>query len=684
MLKILGWEAIGLRCPDHRISLENNDGSVKPVSLVQMPNGTGKTTTLNLIRAALAGPDMWEDPEFKKSGNESARNFAKRGNIGSGQFDLQLSYKSVYNDTPRRSTIRMNFDFSGGDRPEYSTSVANGFERGYHPPTELESLLKPNFVKLLVFDGEHASRLLNAAYTDARLAVDEVYQLYNIRAVKNRLNKHFKEIVENAGAAVDEDRIIPLQKRVDYLTERFTEKCKEIADLDERRTLIETEIYSLNEKFEEQLRKDSEYERQSQLASAKLREAENSLSKSVADLFSISKNPARLSPVFRTQILNLKESLDRVKLPGIAAKEFFEEIAEEQSCICGREITEEIKSNIKQRASYYLGSEKVTMLNTMKTTIRDKFDDLNDKKDVDTAAEDVLDREESLTAAQNQMDRITSNASKTNPEIRSIKEKIGALSKELGEVDKELKKFDLESRSDESNNPEELNSRLEKAQKELSLLTNTIKDKNKLDALRRILNSALNNARERLIGRLCRQANDRIKTIMPLNNVRIESIDQSLTLEGQAGASEGEKLCVCYSFLTALAEEKSLPFLMDSPVNPIDLGLRPEIGKLIPKLGDQFIAFTISSERQGFLKPLEEAAETAGKSIAYTTLFRKIRTESGVNGTEDTEQKLETQAIRTSIIGKQKTGCLSPTNRSLSLFTLKKSKSINFNSYQSL
>ena len=48
--EILGWEAKGLRCPDGKIDL-CKDGS-KKINLIQMPNGTGKSTYLELIRGA--------------------------------------------------------------------------------------------------------------------------------------------------------------------------------------------------------------------------------------------------------------------------------------------------------------------------------------------------------------------------------------------------------------------------------------------------------------------------------------------------------------------------------------------------------------------------------------------------------------------------------------------------------
>jgi DNA sulfur modification protein DndD len=63
-----------------------------------------------------------------------------------------------------------------------------------------------------------------------------------------------------------------------------------------------------------------------------------------------------------------------------------------------------------------------------------------------------------------------------------------------------------------------------------------------------------------------------------------------------------------------------LPFIVDSPAGSLDLKVRPEVARLIPSLCDQFVAFTISSERQSFVNVLHQAAN---QQVQYLTIFRK-------------------------------------------------------------
>ena len=45
---IIEWKSVGLRCPDFNIKISKNDKTFP--SFIQMPNGTGKTTTLSLLK----------------------------------------------------------------------------------------------------------------------------------------------------------------------------------------------------------------------------------------------------------------------------------------------------------------------------------------------------------------------------------------------------------------------------------------------------------------------------------------------------------------------------------------------------------------------------------------------------------------------------------------------------------
>lgn len=105
--------------------------------------------------------------------------------------------------------------------------------------------------------------------------------------------------------------------------------------------------------------------------------------------------------------------------------------------------------------------------------------------------------------------------------------------------------------------------------------------------------------------------------------MRVERIDGRLHIVGENqirkdSASEGQKLAVCYAFLTALLADApfGLPFVVDSPAVSLDLTLRETVGELIPPLFDQLIVFVISSERAGFANSFKDRDDTAFCTIA--------------------------------------------------------------------
>lgn len=612
-LKILGWSAKGLRCPNHELSFEKSDG-VHKISLVQMPNGTGKTTTLKLLRAALSGPDIWIDAE-------KVHSFQKNTSTEQGQFELRLLYNQ------RRLTIQMQFDFTAGVVKYYTTSsnsASGGKESGFHPPATLRPFLSLEFIKLLVFDGELAAQLLDAKHTNAQKAIEDMYQLTFFPLMKQRIEEYWSSVAEEAGSKGGDKELSRRRGRAAQLTQRciYVKECfeKDNKQLEE----IKSTLQKLDQNFKHQIEKNKQDALNLQQAESDLKLARQALMTRTKDLSILMKNPLELSQQVATDIYALKDHLDKAKLPGIAAREFFDEIAEENTCICEREIDAVIKEIIKTGAKKYLGSEEMNVLNAMKTDIRNKFPDgqVISGEILEQQLQELQEAQDITDIAGQNLDAIKLSVGDDNPEIEQIRSKIGKLNKDQGELEKEMEKYEERNDSDDSWNLDILDKRKIKADDELADTTDTMELKKKKDILHIILEKSLQKSMQLLSERICDDANKKIKILMPYNNISIDVVDRSLRLSGKDGGSVGETLSVGYAFLSSLLSntEQSLPSVVDSPSGPIDLEIRPEIGRIIPKLADQFIAFTISSERQNFVDPLAAAAV---EEINFVTLFRK-------------------------------------------------------------
>jgi DNA sulfur modification protein DndD len=356
-------------------------------------------------------------------------------------------------------------------------------------------------------------------------------------------------------------------------------------------------------------------------------ELSNKVKSESQKLLEMMTSPHALSAKFADLIFDLKTGLDRVKLPESAAREFFEELSEESECICGRPIDNDIKEVIRTKSIQYLGSDDVSLLNSMKTAIdeevgrsREKAED-EVKKQIENL-EEIVKKER---IARNEFDALEASAEQSDPAVKSARDEIEELKKQLNDCEDRLKKFKSEDKDSSDDKIFDLNvidKRIKEAEDDLAEITKTIELKNKRDILIKILESAHRKAKLGVTKEICNDANIKISELMPYNNIRIEKIDHCLHLEGQSGGSVGEQLSVAYAFLSTLfhRSDHELPFVVDSPAGPIDLDIRPKIGELVPKLSSQFIAFTISTEREGFLPHLKKSSKN---SIQYITVFRK-------------------------------------------------------------
>ena len=616
-LRIIGWKAQGLRCPDHEITLtENTDGdTVYPISLIQMPNGTGKTTTLELLRAALSGTAV--------DGNWNARRvraFRKRPNGPSkGIFQVAV----LGND--RRITFAINLDFEEGT-VSCTTTLPSGMKHGFHPPRELKRFLRPDFVNLFVFDGELASQLLNATHTDAETAVEDLFQLKILTTIAARVQEHWDRTANNKGATAGRG-YARRRNRVDLLEKKIAELSVERDRIAKKQEDTKRILLKKKNTFQAEIEKREAHREELQAAEHSLKDAEHRVELTTKTVLTQMRNPHSLSAVFGEKVMTLKSSLDRAKLPERAAREFFEELADEDECVCGRPFDDETRQAVRDRATHYLGSDDVSLLNAMKSDITDQVgsDPVPHEEDLNKAIAHLLTLIRDAEEKRTERDAVEARAVSGHPELEKAQEEIKQLEQSLPGLEMLLQAYDDPNDSGKDSEImgiRVLKRRLKEAEHDLADITETLELKAKSDVLSKILSTAQSIARQGLSAQICREANERIKQLLPDNNLRIEKVEKCLKLEGKEGGSVGETLSIAYAFLATLFHrtDHQLPFIVDSPAGALDLAVRPEVAQLVPSLANQFIAFTISAERPGFIPPLEQAANG---SIQFLTLFRK-------------------------------------------------------------
>ena len=586
-----------------------------------MPNGTGKTTTLTLLRAALSGAARNWDPseirELRKKGSDQ----------DSGRFELQLLLDG------RPLTVVMEFSLDTGD-VQYKTTWGDGQKAGFQPPSTLLRFMNESFVNFFVFDGELAERLLARDHTHAEEAVESLFQVNRLRQMQDRIDAYWDDQTRNVTSKDQAGHT----RRTNLLA-RWRQRLQDLEAAKQalERGVSDTEgdIKTAESRYRGEIRKDEERESALRTAEKDVETLGDQVSRRSVSLLDGMRDPHGLALGFARSIFAIKNGLDHAKLPQSAAREFFEDLAGEPECVCGRPIDESIRPVIRERAQLYLGADEVGVLNAMKTGIADAVgDSLTEAASAVSTKVDSLTRDvRAFNDAKNVLHELRQRVH-SDEDVHRYAEELDRLKELRRDAKKALLRFEGEDETlnlDRVHKVDEtrifaiktVEQVIEELKRQVEEATMTLGLGRKRDVLKAIVMAAQDAAQKAIKSEICEETNQRIADLMPHNDIRIDRIDGCLYLRGQSKGSIGETLSVGYAFLSTLfdrAEHHHLPFVVDSPANAIDLDIRPKIGDLVPRLTGQFIAFVISSERDRFVPSLVKAA---GQSVQFITLFRK-------------------------------------------------------------
>jgi DNA sulfur modification protein DndD len=615
-INLIGWASSGLRCPDVELNLIGATGGPAKVALIQMPNGTGKTTTLELLKATLTGEAVgWAE--------EKVRSYRRHGDaVEKGRFRVEL----LIDNRPLTFELTLHFD-SGQVSYKTTSPGSGGVTAGFKPPASMMKFLQPAFLDLFIFDGEFADELLEKNAGRADEAIDALCQLYLLEQIEAVAEAQWKSRTSKGGATspaalqrLHQQRTVFLKRRDDL--RRARSRAEERIDKDS------ADIAELAKRISDRISSVEYTQTQQREAELALQAANSSVSRACAEVMTAIRMPIALHPIFPNSLVKLKENLDHLKLPETTSAQFFDDLCQEPDCICGRTMNDVARDEIKKRAKGYLDAEESGTINALKHDIGTFVGGAGESS--------ICERLRSYVATLTEARRDQRQAEQTQRALQ--KRLIDAGDEELKgwKISLEEKEADLaDSKAilldiDAANEDEEadpimslklLDRKLSETQQKIATITKTVTLRAQTDLLDTILENTIIKARERIRADLVQVSNERLEVILANDPLRISRIDKSLHLANQGGASMGQKLSVGYTFLmSALSRgNNDFPLIVDSPANPLDAGVRRNIGRLIPTLCSQFVAFTINTERLGFVSALEETSD----DCLFITMFRK-------------------------------------------------------------
>ncbi|MGY8635613.1 AAA family ATPase [Bradyrhizobium sp. 14AA] len=601
-VRLTGWKSQNIRGGLRDIEIDL--GNLPPRwTLVQMPNGTGKTTTMSLLRATLSGTEL---------SAQAVRDLRADDTVEEGLFEVRLSIDGK----PFR--LQMRLDFRDGSCSYWTVRAEarrGGMEEGRALPADLRELLKPSLTELFVFNGELATQIRDLSKKRAADAIRSLYRLDTLDNVKARIDALVEQEQKRAASissAKEERGIRRLQNARDEVLaakERLEHQQRthaaRLAEHERERKRLEEEISSrlaedagVRERLEK-LRDDE----------AEVEEAAGLLASQALDVL---RQPPHVHPRLLQRLQNLGGRLYELKLPETISAEFFRELATKDRCVCGRPIGHAEREEIRTGASRFLAQDQISIINQMKFALRESSGDPDMLSNLIGDLRRQLDRRRDLKAVR---DRLASERIAEGDEILlKLRAQIGSCNEELATLTAAVERLTTKDpirqkalRVTWQTNLPLCDAELKVRSSRLDTATRTRTFALQGERLKDLISHTSSAALDILRERVRNSTNQKLAQIIKNENLQVARIEGGLELSSgglasKGGVSEGQSLAVAYAFLTALLAEAPyrLPFIVDSPAVSLDTAVRREVGELIPDFFGQMIMFVISSEREGF------------------------------------------------------------------------------------
>lgn len=592
-IKLLGWGYENIRRINTlELNLLQHDTTPPHISLIMMRNGTGKTTTITLIRAILSGAAVSWSPERVREFQPT------HGQATSGKFYVKMRFGTeLYH-------YNLLLDYEQG-AALYQTSrvgMTGGLELGRTLPMQLKGVFdNEEFINRFVFDGEQARKTLSSGNREAEMAVTYLYQ---INELDNLISK-IRELVErkqvsspgatSRSVSNNRTRMENKKKTLDILKSRrdtISERISQIEDNIETKENRRKELIASDDR----LRKE-----QDRLESEQIRKKEE-LKQIFLSIENKIVEPFQVHRVFDERLQDLTQNLQTLKLPKTTAREFFKELSESVECICGRPIGAQEKESILSRAENYLGEEDLGAINA----IKDKLRHYQPTDELKQTIEIMVKLKEELREIKGGLDRLALRlGGKANQEVAIIDNELKDLARELSDLKGDLSiliaPIGTPTVSDQ-NNIGMAQKAWEEARNNYLQATGTYEFTQKAEKTISYIEAIRFLALDKLKATIIQKTNEKVEKIITDDKITIDKIDGNLVLHDRKAVSEGQTLAIAYAYIGSLFEHSSFefPFVVDSPAASMDLGVRREVASIIPRLFKQLVIFVTSGEVAGF------------------------------------------------------------------------------------
>lgn len=623
-MSILEMEYKNIRkISDLKLSFVDAVGNVINNNFIMMANGTGKTTTMELLKGLLDGKAVdWEASKVKS--------FAPTTRISdTGEFSITVKFDE------RQYKYFLCLDYKVGVATISTTTTENGgYEEGRYLPDSLKDIFSSEFVSRFVFDGEQAKKTMDSSSNEAEETIKYLYRLDKLDNIITSNQRILSEIQDAEGAKGSKSSLSNLKTRRDAVLsvmENLKEKAKNLRDDMEKDHIEQDNKIAQRDELDKNY-KDLDTEKQEILKEQQ--HNKDAVDAQIIEIINLMKSPYLISPNFNERMHELASSMTKLKLPKTISRDFFVELSNADICVCGRKIEEREKDFILRNADNYLGSDQQSVLNAIKTSIN--------SNSYDERLSEAYVRLKGLREESNRLQtRLNSNAEKLlkagGEEAHKINERIKELSEKIAVAKSQLETIESKDESNEElteiNNIHKADLVYRDYEQKIAAATRTSVALNKKEAVESLLLEIKAKVTTELKKEIVRKTNEKLRKVIKDDDIEIEDIDKYIKLKNRDGASEGQTLGIAYCFLGTLFEDAELefPFVIDSPTGKMDFDKRQAVADIIPDVFNQMIAFVQSAEVEQFANRFYNKPDAQFITIIASTQGNSVEIHTGID-----------------------------------------------------
>lgn len=611
-LNLLGWKNEGLRCPDFSVELDKKGNNSK--SFFQMPNGTGKTTTLELLKKTLY------QHEFRSNEIEDYKPKKKNELKKEGYFEAKYSIEG------KIFYIKINFDFEK-KIASYSSSLSDkgGFKSEFVLPKEIVNIVDKELIDLLLVDLEiDVKPMFRDNQTRAQEAIRKLCKINLLEKLiidlQNYKNKKRKESSRSGNIQnqinTEETRLAKINSKIEDITKKANEFKNYLNETQEEYDKGKKDLKDI-------LDQDHETNKKREFLENKRDTIKNDYDKLLFTNLENIKNIGTYENSLKKELVEFVDNLDAMGLPEEEVRVFFDKILKKEVCICGEHLTEDKRKIIEKTMTSFISQEEAGIITKIKNTVNTNIKEL-DKVNLNENSSRIQQLKQELDATNDDLKLLKKIALKDNIELS---DKINRLEKERAEKKEFLEvtiKEDWKAKHNEENT-ESLNSLKEQkkiVEKKLAELSGTKDIEEKVMFLNDAIEDTIIASEKEIAKEITIQCNEKIQKMLIKNPIFISSIDKHILLDGQSGGSTGQEARIGIIFLLTILERSSIhfPLVVDTPVKGMDNAAKRRTAQFISDLQSQFVCFVIDSDKPNFT---DEYIKLDERKSNYITAFRR-------------------------------------------------------------